>query len=164
MMNTKDSRPIRRRRTDEEKQRIVEETMVGGTSVSIVARRHNVNANQVFARKRQYRDGVLGSSKAETTLVPVGVIDGDGNVTPLTGRPKRKSARLLSASSIPQNSLEPCRDVESASPAVLPRHPGLTKHSPMIEVELRSGSRIRIDAGVRGVALQQMLKLIRGLA
>jgi hypothetical protein len=54
--------------------------------------------------------------------------------------------------------------VESASPAVLPRHPGLTKHSPMIEVELRSGSRIRIDAGVRGVALQQMLKLIRGLA
>jgi transposase len=34
----------------------------------------------------------------------------------------------------------------------------------MIEVELQSGTRIKIDAGVEGETLQQVLKLIRGLA
>ncbi len=37
-----------RRRTIQERREIVEETLVAGTSVSRVARRHDVNANQVF--------------------------------------------------------------------------------------------------------------------
>jgi hypothetical protein len=41
---------------------------------------------------------------------------------------------------------------------------GASKQPKMIEVELRSGTRIRIDADVRGSALQQVLKLIRSLA
>jgi transposase len=39
---------VRRRRSIEEKRRIVEETMRPGASVAWVARQHDVNANQVF--------------------------------------------------------------------------------------------------------------------
>jgi len=39
----------RMRHTIEEKLRIVEETRAKGASVAMVARRHHVNANQVFA-------------------------------------------------------------------------------------------------------------------
>src|SRR5467141_3655918 len=46
----------RRRRTVEEKRRIVEETLEAGASVARVARRHAVNANQVFYWRKKYRE------------------------------------------------------------------------------------------------------------
>jgi transposase len=51
--------PQRRRRAVEEKRRIVEETLQPGASVACVARAHAVNANQVFAWRRQYWQGLL---------------------------------------------------------------------------------------------------------
>jgi transposase len=51
----------------------VEETLLAGASVSRVARRHDVNANQVFYWRKQYREGRLGSGT--TTLLPVRVAD-----------------------------------------------------------------------------------------
>jgi transposase len=59
-----------RRRTIQERRAIVEETLLPGASVSKVARRHDVNANQVFYWRKLYREGQLGSS-ADTRLVPV---------------------------------------------------------------------------------------------
>ena len=53
-------REPRRRRSVMEKRRIVEETMQPGASVAKVARAHGVNANQVFAWRRQYWQGLLG--------------------------------------------------------------------------------------------------------
>jgi transposase-like protein len=50
--------------TLEEKRRIVEETHVKGASVSTVARRHNVNPNQVFAWRQLYRQGLLDPKPA----------------------------------------------------------------------------------------------------
>jgi transposase len=50
----------------------VEETLLPGASVSRVARRHDVNANQVFYWRKLYREGQLGSN-ADTQLVPVKV-------------------------------------------------------------------------------------------
>jgi transposase len=41
-------REVRRRRSVEEKRRIVEETLEAGASVGRAARRHAVNANRVF--------------------------------------------------------------------------------------------------------------------
>jgi transposase len=41
-----------RQRSDEEKRRIVAETLEPGASVSIVARRHDINANQLFTWRR----------------------------------------------------------------------------------------------------------------
>lgn len=52
-----------RRRSIEERREIVEETLIAGASVSRVARRHDVNANQVFYWRKLYREGRLGGSK-----------------------------------------------------------------------------------------------------
>jgi transposase len=52
----------------------VEETLLTGASVSRVARRHDVNANQVFYWRKLYREGRLGGGTAEQFL-PVKVAD-----------------------------------------------------------------------------------------
>ncbi len=46
----------RRRWSEARKRRIVAESYEAGVSVSVVARRHDVNANQVFGWWRQYRE------------------------------------------------------------------------------------------------------------
>ena len=65
----------RRQHTLEEKRRIVEETHVKGASVSSVARRHDVNPNQVFAWRQLYRKGLLDPKAApeKTEMLPVRV-------------------------------------------------------------------------------------------
>jgi transposase len=50
----------------------VEETLLPGASVSRVARRHDVNANQVFYWRKLYREGQFGS-RTDGQLVPVKV-------------------------------------------------------------------------------------------
>ena len=62
----------KRRRTIKERRDIVEETLVPGASVARVARRHDVNANQVFYRRKLYREGQLGFGLG-TPLLPVRV-------------------------------------------------------------------------------------------
>lgn len=49
----------RRRRSKQERRRIVEETLAPGASVARVARAHGVNANQVFHWRRLYHQGLL---------------------------------------------------------------------------------------------------------
>jgi transposase len=65
----------RRQHSREEKLQIVKETHVVGASVSRVARRHNVNPNQVFAWRQLYRQGLLtpGASESGTSMLPVKV-------------------------------------------------------------------------------------------
>ena len=63
-----------RMRSKAERRRIVEETFQPGTSVSQVARAHNVNANQLFQWRRLYRAGLLDEEPAKATaLLPVKV-------------------------------------------------------------------------------------------
>src|SRR6266702_7235185 len=63
------------------KQQVVQETLEPGTSVSLVARRHDMNANVVFEWKRLYREGKLKLPGVEaaltsfTEVLPVNVID-----------------------------------------------------------------------------------------
>lgn len=66
-------REPRRRRSVAEKRRIVEETLAPDASVAKVARAHGVNANQVFAWRRQYRQGLLGETQETANLLPVHV-------------------------------------------------------------------------------------------
>lgn len=65
----------RRQYTLEEKRRIVEETHVKGASVSSVARRYEVNPNQVFAWRQLYRQGLLDPNAAadRAEMLPVRV-------------------------------------------------------------------------------------------
>ncbi|WP_244117863.1 transposase [Burkholderia gladioli] len=60
----------RRRRSVEEKLAIVRETFEPGATVSGVARRHQVNANQVFAWRKLYQDGSLSAVSAGEQVVP----------------------------------------------------------------------------------------------
>src|SRR3979409_1768801 len=62
------------RRSVVEKRRIVEETLAAGASVARVARRHAVNANQVFYWRKKYREGRLGKSQP-SKLLPVTLSD-----------------------------------------------------------------------------------------
>jgi len=57
-------------RTKAERRAIVEETLEPGASVSRVARRHDVNANQVFHWRKLYQEGRLGTT---TNFLPVRV-------------------------------------------------------------------------------------------
>ena len=54
LVDTKQSRPAKRREWPEElKRQMVAETLEPGASVSIVARRHDVNANQLETSNNQ---------------------------------------------------------------------------------------------------------------
>jgi transposase-like protein len=68
-------RVIRRRkqRSVEEKLRIVRETLQSHESVAVIARRHGVNANQVFAWRRHYERDQLGVRLPEPVILPVHV-------------------------------------------------------------------------------------------
>jgi transposase len=71
LVDTKASRSLAKRRTwsDALKRQIVAESEEPGSSVSVVARRHDVNANQVFKWRRE----LLPSERREedSGLVPV---------------------------------------------------------------------------------------------
>jgi transposase len=57
------------------KREIVAATLVPGSSVSVVARRYDVNANQVFAWRRRYRGAAsepAGLQLMPVTVMPVG--------------------------------------------------------------------------------------------
>jgi len=60
------------------KRAIVEETLQPGASVAQVARKHGVNANQVFLWRKTYREGLLLDAKPSLlpiTLTPTTVSD-----------------------------------------------------------------------------------------
>jgi transposase len=68
--------PQRRRHSLEEKRRVVEETLEPGASVARVARAHGVNANQVFAWRRLYRQGLLENANGKAAgLLAVRVVE-----------------------------------------------------------------------------------------
>ena len=59
-------------RSKQERRQVVEETLQPGASVAVIARRHGVNANQVFHWRKLYREVRLD---ATPQLVPVRVAE-----------------------------------------------------------------------------------------
>ena len=57
----------RRRRSKQERRRIVEESLKPGVSVARLARAHQVNASQIFHWRKLYREGLLADEAEETT-------------------------------------------------------------------------------------------------
>lgn len=78
------SRMARARRrksyTLEEKQRLVAESYASGSSASLVARRHDINANLLFTWRRQMRTPAPAASPLE--LIPVEVISSTSATSP----------------------------------------------------------------------------------
>jgi len=87
-MELEGGRPRRRHRSEAEKRRIVAESLEPGASVSVVARRHDVNANLLFTWRRRFRSGSEGS----TPFVPA-VITNDE--PPQVPAPMRVGAKAI---------------------------------------------------------------------
>lgn len=60
----------RRRRSSDEKLAMVRETYEPGKTVSLVARQHGVNANQLFRWRKLYQEGSLTAVQANEDVVP----------------------------------------------------------------------------------------------
>ena len=67
------------------KRQIVAETFALGASASVVARRHDVNTNQLFRWRRDWRDGLLGPADADHGLVPVAIAGRDSTASAGSG-------------------------------------------------------------------------------
>jgi transposase len=83
-------RARRRFRSIAEKVRIVEESLEPGASVSVVARAHDVNANQVFLWRRLHQKGKLQARGRTEGLIPVRVKDTAVNTPPVRGKADSK--------------------------------------------------------------------------
>jgi transposase len=91
----------RRQYTLEEKRQIVQETHVRGASVSVVARRHDLNPNQIFAWRRLYRQGLLKEDAAQASAPMLPVKVGTPTVMPSAGvlrAPKQRRAVVATSS------------------------------------------------------------------
>jgi transposase len=64
-------RPKRRQWTEAFKRQVVAETLEPGASVSIVARRHDVNANQLFKWRREMVPEQPPTAEQSVTMLPV---------------------------------------------------------------------------------------------
>ena len=122
----------RRFRSKEEKRRIVAETLEPGASVSMVARRHDVNANQVFTWRRQFRDDVAGAEPC--AFVPV--------VVPPEASPGMPG---------PGGAAEAPSDRVPAAPATI---------TGRIEIVLAGGRRIVVDKTVNAAALARVIDVL----
>jgi transposase len=114
--NLADTKPApasgRRRWPDAVKRELVAATFEPGASVSIVARRHDVNANQLFKWRRQFRDGAETTAVEPVRMLPVEIapptLVAPGRSAP-TREPRRRRAEAPSradAPSIPAASVE----------------------------------------------------------
>jgi transposase len=84
----------RQRRSPALKRQIVEETLTPGASVARVARAHGVNANQLFAWRRLYLQGLLeDGNHAPAGLLAVRV--GEAERQPSDTRPRRTPSGVI---------------------------------------------------------------------
>lgn len=84
---------IRRRRRiwrEDEKRRIVAETLGPGASVSIVARRHDINTNMLFTWRRQFGSERSLAAADPVTFVPAAItpepVSAEALASPSAGR------------------------------------------------------------------------------
>jgi transposase len=138
----------RRRWTAEDKRRIVEEARAPGASVSLVARRHDLNANLLFKWRREAEAGGRGGALTSAELpdfVPIGVVGraSDGGPALLAGMPGGEA---------PTSAREAAERRRSA---------GLAGRPGLIEIELADGACVRVDAFVDTRALSRVLGVLK---
>jgi transposase len=135
------ARNKRRYRSAEERRRIVEETLVAGTSVAIVARAHGVNANQVFGWRKLYQAGLLGSPNAASV--------NEASTSCVRLLPVRISAEVGPGQQPSAVAVSPCRSGDGEPAAGV------------IEVTLAK-AQLRITGQVESGVLRVLLECLRG--
>lgn len=97
VISSSDTKPYRRH-SIAFKLALVEQTLQPGASVARIAREHGVNANQVFAWRKLYREGLLDSSAdASAAMLPVTIMapDSHGRDSSCSPSPKPETASVL---------------------------------------------------------------------
>ncbi len=92
----------RRRFSDDDKARIVEETLVAGAVVSEVARRHGLTPQQVFTWRRQMRSTVAAGSEGAPSFVPAVVETSHRRVRHGRGEARVRRAGVVDAVITPE--------------------------------------------------------------
>jgi transposase-like protein len=151
----KGKRPPLRYWAVQDKRRIVEETFVPGASVSVVARKNDMNSNMLFRWRREYHRGEFGPAasqlKTSPGFVPIGVIGDDGRLVQDVADIRQE----LQASVPEQPALTSAKQIPAASevPAAAGR----------VEIELPSRVRFSFDATLEDAALRRLITLIKEL-
>ncbi len=122
----------RRHWSDEDKARIVAECDAPGSSVSLVARRHNLNTNLLFSWRRQLRDRQGGTG--EISFVPAVI----ARQEPAGDRPAEMPREPQPGLVVTSPSRPPCR----------------------IEIVLSDSRRIIVDEGVSAAALARVIGVL----
>jgi transposase len=124
----------RRRWTDEEKKRIVAESEAPGSSVSIVARRHDLNANMLFTWRREFRQREAGGDVDRAAFIPAIIAPDEAGVGQPAPAPREQRA-----------------SVEDGSARRL---------SGLLEIVLAGGSRVIVDRDVSAAALARVIGVL----
>ena len=125
----------RRRWSFEDKARIVEESFAPGISVAAVARRNGVAPSLVFGWRDQAKSGHLGGNGTAPMLVPVSVMAG---AEPVAAAPRSQVVIVPPA--------------EPAKPS--------RRRAGLIEIDLGSGRRLKVDRDVDAGALARVLDVL----
>ena len=130
--------PERRRRwSEEEKLQLVEEACRPGCSVSQVARQRGINASQLFAWRRQaLAKGLICDNRPESTVAPA-----------LTFAPVNVTEEPAAAES-----------GEEVRPA---RRRKVPRGSATVEIELKSGDRVRVEGAVDAALVARIVSALR---
>ena len=90
VVDTKQHRGSRRNWSEALKRQMVAETLEPGSSVSVVARRHDVNANQLFKWRRELLPQEAGAAIETGQMVPVTI---EPEPEPERRSPRRRTER-----------------------------------------------------------------------
>jgi hypothetical protein len=175
----KPKRPPLRHWPVQDKRRIVEETFVPGASVSLVARKHDINSNMLFRWRREYQRGDFGPGlkpvKSSQGFVPLGVIGEDGRLVRGVGDLRRHVQAAADEGGsedepTPADAaamVEPPIEAELASTVASPRA-GTVADVPAlgsrVEIELPGHVRFSFDASLDEAAIRRLIRLIKEVA
>lgn len=141
------------------KRQIVEETLQPGASVSRVARKYGVNANQVFCWRRLYRQGGLALRPKDLTSVA-----NPANVHAAGAAPALLPVQLADALPVqPGVSAHGHAAGISVHPSGVHSHPpGRALAAGSIHIELGQ-ARLRIEGAADAATLRTVLACLRGV-
>jgi transposase len=136
------------------KRKVVKESLVPGASVSVVARRHDINSNIVFRWRKEFREAEHDrevqskNGLADAGFIEVDLVDNASGAR-LLPAPRETGGGNVKAAGTP------------AQPA--PAQAG-GKTPGLIEIETAGGVKLRLSGRVDDRALRRVLAAIRRLA
>ena len=150
----------RRSWSDDEKRKIVAETLCPGASVADIARRHGMNANLLFNWRRLARGT---SSVCPSTTAPAESAHPDAISAPSDNGFIPIGVFACAPDGGPALIAGPAAATPPLRPAAEVRAE-VDKRVGLIEIDLADGTRLRVDAFVNQRALQRVLMVLKAIS